>query len=165
MKPAADPGLHRHWEKVVLACYLRMLGSSQKAAGAAVGRSERTIRVWEADTETWAQACAEARQRWLGEVISLARRQLLKAMMNADGDLSLKLLERVDEALAPASMRLKHEGTVNLSTAAEWVALRTTMLRALAPYPEARLALAQVLSGDEAPGYESRNGTSNGSRY
>jgi hypothetical protein len=53
MKPAAfseSNPVPRHWEKRVLTAYLRMMGMTQKQAGAAVGRSERTIRDWEADT-------------------------------------------------------------------------------------------------------------------
>ena len=74
MKPAGDPDTPRHWEKRVLAAYYRLLGSSQKAAGAAVGRSERSVWTWEQDTVTWTQATEEARKRWLGEVTALARR-------------------------------------------------------------------------------------------
>jgi hypothetical protein len=95
------------WEKAVLAAYYRLLGSSQPQAGAAVGRSQRTIRNWEADRVLWARASEEARQRWLGEVIAVARRRLLQTMMQAEGDLALKLLERVDAALAPATQKLK----------------------------------------------------------
>jgi hypothetical protein len=148
------------WEKLILAAYFRLLGSTQKQAGAAVGRSERTIRVWEADKPLWQRALAAAKDRWLGEVTSLARRQLLKAMVTADGDLSLKLLERLDEALAPPSQRLKHEGAVSLSTSEEWQALRTTILRALSAYPEARARVVAALTPEtaaEAP--YGRNGT------
>jgi hypothetical protein len=108
MKPAGDSSTPRHWEKRVLAAYYRLLGSSQKAAGAAVGRSERTVWGWEQDTATWAQACEEARKRWLGEVTAMARRQLLQALIHADGDLALKVLERIDTDLAPPTQRLKH---------------------------------------------------------
>src|SRR5436853_604320 len=138
MKPAADSGLHRHWEKVVLSAYYRLLGSSQTAAGAAVGRSQRTIRVWENEAALWTRATEEARRRWLGEISSLARRQLLKGLMDADADLALKVIERLDPDLAPPSQRLRHEGHVSLSTSAEWQELRTVILRALSAYPEAR---------------------------
>ena len=107
----------KYWEKLVLASYYRLLGSSQQEAGAAVGRSARTVRVWEADTALWAQATEEARKRWLGEVTALARRALLKAAMSADGGLALKILERIDTGLAPAAQRLKvqHEVGEGLS--------------------------------------------------
>jgi hypothetical protein len=97
-----------YWEKLVLASYLRILGATQKEAGAAVGRSVRTIRVWENDTALWRRATEEAHTRWLAEVTALARRQLLKAATTADGDLALRLLERIDTALAPPTQRLRH---------------------------------------------------------
>jgi len=153
------------WEKCVLAAYYRLLGGSQPQAGAAVGRSQRTVRMWEADKTLWARATAQAKERWLGEVTALARRQLLKAMVSADGDLALKLLERLDEALAPASQRLKHEGSVSLTGQPEWQQLRTAILTALAPYPEARILLAGVLAGELPSGAEYRNGATNGTGH
>jgi hypothetical protein len=147
------------WEKLVLASYYRLLGSTQREAGAAVGRSERTIRVWEADRGLWTRASDEAKHRWLGEVSALARRQLLKAMMTAEGDLALKVLERVEEALAPPSQRVKHEGQVQLVDHPAWVALRTQLLRVLADFPEARLQVAAVLLGGQEPREEHRNGS------
>ena len=102
----------RYWEKAVLCAYYRLLGATQKAAGAAVGRSERTVRVWEADRTLWTRASEEARQRWLGEVTSAARHSLLKAALGADGDLALKILERLDPDLAPPTQRLKHSHEV-----------------------------------------------------
>jgi hypothetical protein len=53
---------------------------------------------------------------------------------------------------------LAHEGQVELTTSPEWLALRTRLVETLAPYPEARALLAQVLSGDDAAGPEHRNG-------
>jgi len=96
-----------HWDLLIVAAYHRLLGSTQDEAGAAVGRASRTIRTWESDTATWQAACAEARRLWLGEVIALARRQLLKALDTADGDLALKILERMDPDFAPALQRHK----------------------------------------------------------
>src|SRR5262249_28674195 len=95
------------YEKAVLAAYYRMLGGTQKQAGAAVGRTERTVRTWEADTALWARASEAARQRWLGEVVALARRRLLQTMLAAEADLALKLLERIDAELAPATQKHK----------------------------------------------------------
>jgi hypothetical protein len=115
---AAQPDTPAYWEKLVLASYYRLLGATQKAAGAAVGRSERTIRAWEADTARWTQAADEARKRWLGEVTAMARRQLLQAATTADGDLALKILERLDKDLAPPTLRIKqtHEVGAGLSS-------------------------------------------------
>src|SRR4029453_18938890 len=161
---AFDDGVPRPawWEKGVLAAYYRLLGSSQKQASAAVGRNERTIRNWEANTAVWTRATQAAKDRWLGEVTSLARRQLLKAMMDANGELSLKLLERLEPDLAPPSQRLKHEGQVALTQQPEWQQLRSAILHALADLPEARLRLAAVLAADEAVGEVHRNGSTNG---
>jgi transposase len=111
MKPAAfseSNPVPRHWEKRVLTAYLRMMGMTQKQAGAAVGRSERTIRDWEADTATWTQARDEARHRWLGELTDAARQTLLTVIRAGDGDLAMKVLERIDTDLAPPTQRLRH---------------------------------------------------------
>ena len=111
MKPAAfseSNPVPRHWEKRVLTAYLRMMGMTQKQAGAAVGRSERTIRDWEADTATWTQAWDEARHRWLGELTDAARQTLLTVIRAGDGDLAMKVLERIDTDLAPPTQRLRH---------------------------------------------------------
>lgn len=48
---------------------------------------------------------------------------------------------------------LTYAGQVNLTASPEWQQMRTTILRALAAYPEARSALAEVLS------HAHRNGT------
>ena len=106
----------RYWEKAVLCAYYRLLGATQKAAGAAVGRSERTVRVWEADSTLWTRASAEAKQRWLGEVTAAARQALLDNV-GTDAGLALKLLERLDPDLAPPTQRLKvnHEVGEGLS--------------------------------------------------
>jgi hypothetical protein len=151
------------WERMVLAAYFRALGSSQPEAARAVGRSTRTIKTWEADRTLWVRAVAEARLRWLGEATALARRQLLAGLRNDEGgELSLKLLERLDPELAPPAHRLKHEGTIALTDTPEWQRLRTQILTVLADLPEARLRLAEVLSGETAPLEERRNGSSNG---
>ena len=112
MKPAAfseDRPRPRHWEKRVLAAYLRMLGGTQTEAGTAVGRSERTVRDWEADAATWACAREEARQRWLSELTDAARMALLSTIKTGNGWLALQVLERLDRDLAPPSVKLKHD--------------------------------------------------------
>ena len=159
---AFDDGTPRppYWEKLVLACYLRSLGSTQVQAAAAIGRRVRAVRGWEAQTVLWQRGLDAARARWLGEITALAKRRLLQAMMTADGKLALDLLERLDPALAPPAHRLKHEGTVALTQQPEWQALRTAILQALADLPEARLRLAAVLTGDPGARGGYHNGTS-----
>jgi len=112
MKPAAFSERNippQHGEKRVLAAYLRMMGMTQHQAGAAVGRSARTIRDWEAATATWEQAREEARRRWLGDLTDAARKTLLDTIRAGDGDLSMKVLERIDADLAPPTQRLHHK--------------------------------------------------------
>src|SRR5262245_687302 len=112
MKPAAFSDTHppaRHWEKRVLVAYLRMMGLTQHAAGKAVGRAARTVRDWEADTVTWAQARGAAEARWLGELTDAARQTLLAAIRGGAGDLALRVLERTVQDLARATQRVQHE--------------------------------------------------------
>ncbi len=59
---------HPHRPRVVLAAHLRRLGMSQKEAGKAVGRSERTVRRWEENKELQRQARAESLELWAAEM-------------------------------------------------------------------------------------------------
>lgn len=121
MKPASfgsnDAPL-RHWEKRVAAAYLRMMGMTQGDAGRAVGRSKRSIAEWEADHVTWPLAREQARQRWLGELVDASRVSLLRVIKNGDGELSLKVLERMDSDLAPPKQKLEHDVTLGEGLAA-----------------------------------------------
>jgi hypothetical protein len=107
-----DPPLPRHWEKRVLASYLRMMGLMQAEASRAVGRAARTLRRWEAETSTWERARLEAEQRWLRELTDAARVTLLRAIRAGAGELALRVLERTVEALAPPQQRLSVSHTV-----------------------------------------------------
>lgn len=57
-------------------------------------------------------------------------------------------LTKIVELLAKLRGELESGTVVNVSVSAEWVTLRATILRALDPFPQARLALAEVLRGD-----------------
>jgi hypothetical protein len=149
--PAPD-ALPKQWEKWVLYAYLRMLGATQKDAASAVGRKKRTCQVWEEHRALYAQARDEARQRWLGDVVDTARATLLKSLRDGAGELALKVLERIDPALAPPAQRLKHEGQVDLVAHPAWLTLRAQILQVLAPYPEARAQLAEVLTDGNGTG-------------
>jgi hypothetical protein len=92
----------KHWARVVLYAYLRMMGHTQKHAAHAVQRSERRAQEWEENRGLYAQAREEARQRWLSEATDAARQTLLASIRDGAGDLALKLLERIDPDLAPA---------------------------------------------------------------
>jgi len=50
------------------------------------------------------------------------------------------------ELLAKLQGELAQEGSINIVLSPSWVSLRTVILRALEPYPEAKLKIAQALS-------------------
>jgi len=54
------------------------------------------------------------------------------------------------ELLGKLAGELQQEGTVSLVLSAEWMELRTIMLQVLAPYPDARLAVAGALEDGHA---------------
>ena len=65
-----------------------------------------------------------------------------------DGELALKAVDRIHrqiELQAKLLGELDERPVVNLLIAPEWLALRGRLLAALAPYPAARLALAEAL--------------------
>jgi hypothetical protein len=69
-------------------------------------------------------------------------------------ELVLKTAARLQaqvELLAKLIGELQQEGrTVNITLSAEWIELRTIMLQVLAPYPDARLAVARALEDGHA---------------
>jgi hypothetical protein len=95
----------------VLYAYLRMMGMTQIDAGHAIGRSERIVQSWEYHT-TWPLAREEARKRWLVDLTDAARKTLLETVKAGAGELSLKVLERLDADLAPPTQRLQHQHEV-----------------------------------------------------
>jgi hypothetical protein len=103
-------------EKQILCAYLRMMGSTQEAAAKAVGRSERTIRLWEKQP-TWPQVREVARKRWMSDLTDASRQALLASIRGGAGDLALKVLERVDSDLAPPAQRLHHQHEVGAGLA------------------------------------------------
>jgi hypothetical protein len=93
----------------------------------------------------------------------------LLAQLRALQETTLRLLERAESAgkltaavlavgqarqnielLAKLVGELAQEGTVNILVAPEWLAVRAALLGALAPYPEARTAVATRLAALEA---------------
>jgi hypothetical protein len=73
---------------------------------------------------------------------------LKEARQSGDGELVLKAVNRVQrqiELQAKLLGDLDESPKVNVLVMPEWVALRGRLLAALAPYPAARLALAEVL--------------------
>lgn len=80
--------------------------------------------------------------------------QRLRALAEDGGDLrgaiaALKTLADVVETLARVGERLA-ERESNLVTSPEWIALRTTMLDALEPYPEASDAIRAAIEAHKA---------------
>jgi hypothetical protein len=73
---------------------------------------------------------------------------LRDARQSGDGELVLKAVDRVQrqiELLAKLLGELDERPQVNVLVMPEWVTLRARLLTALAPYPAARLALAEAL--------------------
>lgn len=101
---------HAHWDKVVAAAYLRMIGHTQAEAAGGVGRNARTIRLWEADTELWAAAREEARDRWLNDALDAARAAVLNSAKMGNVETGKWLLERLDEDLAPPKLKMEMAG-------------------------------------------------------
>jgi len=65
-----------------------------------------------------------------------------------DGELALKAIDRIQrqiELQAKLIGELQPEGTTNISINADWLAIRTVIVGALASYPEARHAVAGAL--------------------
>ncbi len=57
------------------------------------------------------------------------------------------------ELLAKLQGELQQEGTINITLAPEWLELRTVILQALEPFPEAKLRLTEALQEvNRAPG-------------
>ena len=66
-----------------------------------MGRSHQTIANWKHNVVWWEQAEAEAVTRWLCDVKDAARRAVTRQLNDGDGDLGLKVLERLDDDFAP----------------------------------------------------------------
>ena len=74
---------------------------------------------------------------------------LRDAKAAGDGELMLKAVDRVHrqvELQAKLLGDLDDRPQINVLVSPEWVALRGQIVQALAPYPEARLAVAGVLA-------------------
>ena len=74
---------------------------------------------------------------------------LNEARERHDGDLALKAVDRVQrqiELQAKLLGNLDERPQVNILVAPEWIEVRTVLLQALTPYPEARTAVAAALT-------------------
>ena len=63
----------------------------------------------------------------------------------------IRELVRIVELMAKVRGELAQEGAVTVVLMPEWVALRTTILAALLPFPDARLAVARALRPEGVP--------------
>ncbi len=73
---------------------------------------------------------------------------LVEARNARNGDLALKAIDRIQrqiELQAKLLGELDERPQVNVLIMPEWVALRAVIVAALAPYPEARLVVAEAL--------------------
>ncbi len=78
---------------------------------------------------------------------------LKEARERHDGELALKAVDRVQrqiELQAKLLGDLDERPQVNILIAPEWLAVRTVLLQALQPYPEARTAVAAALTQVDA---------------
>jgi hypothetical protein len=91
----------------------------------------------------------------LGQVKQLRNKAisiLLKAEASGDYRTALMGIREARgclELLAEMEGELNRNPTVNILIAPEWLQVRTVMLQALQPYPEARTAVAAALTGVE----------------
>jgi hypothetical protein len=107
MRVSKEHGLPRYWEKRVLAAYLLMMGETWDSTASKVGRSHTTIAVWKKGPYWWERAKAEAETRWLYDVKDVARQAVTRQLATGDGDLGVKILERLDEDFSP---KMRQEG-------------------------------------------------------
>jgi hypothetical protein len=89
------PNRPDNWDLRVSAAYLRLLGLSQADAAAAVDRTDRCLRTWEAHP-SWPEAQQEATARWLRHATNQARLAVTRGIIDGDLTTARWLLERVD---------------------------------------------------------------------
>ena len=87
------------------------------------------------------------------KAINGAALQVLKDARSAnDGDLALKAIDRIQRQLelqAKLMGDLTDGDTINVIVQPEWVALRSNILTALTPFPDAKSAVLTALTDDE----------------
>ena len=98
-----------------------------------------------------------ARATSLLEQITELRDRALRILEKAENAGKLKIaLDGIKEAreclelLAKLQGELAQEGTINVTISPQWLEIRTIILKALEPYPEARIRLAEALKEVES---------------
>lgn len=100
MSEANDPvRAPRNREVAVSVAYLRLQGATQAEAARATDMDPRTVVRWES-CSWWPELQREASARWL-EGLAVAARRGLEAAVSENGALALRVLERLEPALAP----------------------------------------------------------------
>jgi len=92
-------GAPRDRDQALSCAFLRLLGSTQAEAAKAANVDPRTLGRWEG-CSWWRDVMQEASQRWLAGLAAKARLGLTAAV-EKDGYLALRVLERLEPALAP----------------------------------------------------------------
>lgn len=88
----------------------------------------------------------------LKEINAAARSVLGAAIKSKDGDLQLKAIDRVHrqiELQAKLLGQLDERPQINVMLSPQWVSIRSTIVQTLAPFPEARRAVAEALGALE----------------
>lgn len=135
MSESANPvSAPRNRETALSVAYLRLLGSTQTEAASATGVDARTVGRWESSS-WWAGVKREAADRWLAGLASKARRGLEREV-EKDGSLALKVLERLEPALAP--------NAVHIAIDVDYAELSTAELSAIAAGANPRTVLART---------------------
>lgn len=131
------------WDKAVSCAYLRMMGNGQKKTAAAAGVGERTLARWEG-CPWWEQARAEARARWMNDVVDASRYTLLTSIQKGDVERAVLVLERMDPSFRPNPTELHVKGLVGVVQ--QLPPAEVARLAAL-PEPERRAQLQLLASG------------------
>src|SRR5262245_57099294 len=150
-------------------CDALTLGATYDLAAKYAGIGPSTLRAWRA-------AAAQAKP-------GTRAYRLLERLDAAESQAVLHWLEQIEQAAKEGAWQasawrlerryaqedgrrvIQHDGQVHLTMQPEWQQLRTSIMQALAPYPEARAALAATLNGEHDTSYEHRNGSSNSTQH
>ena len=103
----------RDWDKAVNVAYLRLNSATQAAAAKGAGLGVRTLRRWEL-SPWWPDACGEAVGRWMQQLEIECRTTIMGAVKAGDVVTAVKMLERIDQKLAPPrqSHGVEHRGEI-----------------------------------------------------
>ena len=129
----------------------RRIATQYSLSEAAVRRHRKSHLPAELIQAQEAQAVAQA-DDLLAQVVSLKDKALkILGQAETEGDLrtalaAIRETRSTLELLARLLGELREQTTVNVLVSPEWVQLRTTILTALEPFPEARLHVAGVLA-------------------